>query len=213
MFTGIIHHQGTFKGYRRGKQEIAIEAPSPFLSLEAGESVALNGVCLSLARKERSVLFFNLSQETLQTTTLGFLKSGERLNLELALTLQSALGGHLVTGHVDGIGRLLLRHHSGNSTVYQFQVPPSLMPYVVPKGSIAVDGISLTVAQMKGESFAAAVVPHTEEVTTLKEKAIGSPVNRSVSRGTSRSMAASRTATRTPSSRQPARRVMSSAWA
>lgn len=83
----------------------------------------------------------------------------------------------MVTGHIDGIGRLLLRHAAGNSTIYQFQIPPQLLEYVVPKGSIAIDGISLTVAQIKGESIAAAVVPHTEEVTTLKGKAIGSPVN------------------------------------
>ena len=83
----------------------------------------------------------------------------------------------MVTGHVDGMGRLLLRHPAGNSTIYQFQVPAELMEFVVPKGSIAVDGISLTVAQIRGESFAAAVVPHTEEVTTLKDKPIGSAVN------------------------------------
>jgi riboflavin synthase len=83
----------------------------------------------------------------------------------------------MVTGHVEGVGRLLLRHPAGNSTIYQFQVPPSLMEYVVPKGSIAVDGISLTIAQIRGESFAASVVPHTEQVTTLKDKPIGAPVN------------------------------------
>jgi len=93
------------------------------------------------------------------------------------LRLSDRLGGHLVSGHVDGMGRLLLRHPAGNSTIYQFQVPGTLMQFVLPKGSIAVDGISLTVAKIRGESFAAAVVPHTEETTTLKQKPIGSPVN------------------------------------
>jgi riboflavin synthase len=99
------------------------------------------------------------------------------VNLERALRLSDRLGGHIVTGHIDGMGRLLLRHPAGNSTIYQFQVPRDLLEYLVPKGSVAIDGISLTVAKIKGDSIATAVVPHTEEVTTLKEKAIGSAVN------------------------------------
>lgn len=105
MFTGIIHHQGIFKGYRQGKREIAVEAPLQIPSLGAGESVALNGVCLSLTKREENVMFFNLSLETLLKTTLGSLKIGEKLNLELPLTLQSPLSGHLVTGHIDGKGK------------------------------------------------------------------------------------------------------------
>ena len=125
----------------------------------------------------RGAFVADVSEETLAKTTLGGLQPGGKVNLERALRLSDRLGGHIVTGHVDGIGRLLLRQPAGNSTIYQFQVPRTLMEYVVPKGSVAVDGISLTVAQIRGESFAAAVVPHTEEVTTLKDKPIGAPVN------------------------------------
>jgi riboflavin synthase len=99
------------------------------------------------------------------------------VNLERALRLSDRLGGHLVTGHVDGIGTLVMRHPAGNSTVYQFAVPRELMEYVVPKGSIAVDGISLTIAQTRADGFAAAVVPHTESATTLGAKPTGSKVN------------------------------------
>jgi riboflavin synthase len=177
MFTGIIHHQGTFKGYRRGKQEIAIEAPSPFPSLEAGESVALNGVCLSLARKEGSVLFFNLSQETLRMTTLGSLKIGEKLNLELPLTLQSALGGHLVTGHIDGKGKVLrtMEKKPGKSLTISF--PSELKPYFIPKGSVAVNGVSLTIAELGRSSFDVELIPVTIEKSNLGGLKRGQEVN------------------------------------
>jgi riboflavin synthase len=179
MFTGLIESQGIITRVDRkdGGALLEVYAPEFGRDMAIGDSVAVDGACLTVVKFIRGAFIADVSQETLERTTLGGLKPSSKVNLERALRLSDRLGGHLVTGHVDGIGRLLLRHHSGNSTVYQFQVPPSLMPYVVPKGSIAVDGISLTVAQMKGESFAAAVVPHTEEVTSLKEKPIGSPVN------------------------------------
>ncbi len=179
MFTGLIESQGIITRVDRkdGGALLEVYAPEFGRDMAIGDSVAVDGACLTVVKFIRGAFIADVSQETLERTTLGGLKASSRVNLERALRLSDRLGGHLVTGHVDGIGRLLLRHHSGNSTVYQFQVPASLMPYVVPKGSIAVDGISLTVAQMKGESFAAAVVPHTEEVTTLKDKPIGAPVN------------------------------------
>jgi riboflavin synthase len=142
-----------------------------------GDSVAVDGACLTVAQFQRGAFVADVSDETLSKTTLGALRQSSKVNLERALRLSDRMGGHMVTGHIEGVGRLLLRHPAGNSTIYQFQVPPSLMEFVVPKGSIAVDGISLTVAQIRGESFAAAVVPHTEATTTLKDKPIGAPVN------------------------------------
>ncbi len=177
MFTGIIHHQGNFKGYRRGKQEMAVEAPSPFLSLEAGESVAVNGVCLSLVRKERSVLFFNLSQETLQTTTLGSLQTGEKLNLELALTLQSALGGHVMTGHIDGKGKVLRTMEKKPRKRLTISFPAGLKPYFIPKGSVAVNGVSLTIAELGPSSFDVELIPVTIEKSNLQGLKRGQEVN------------------------------------
>lgn len=179
MFTGLIESQGIITRVERkeGGALIEVYAPEFGRDMAIGDSVAVDGACLTVVKFIRGAFIADVSSETLDRTTLGGSKQGTKVNLERALRLSDRLGGHMVSGHVDGIGRLLLRHAAGNSTVYQFQVPATLMAYVVPKGSIAVDGISLTVAQIKGESFAAAVVPHTEEVTTLKEKPIGAPVN------------------------------------
>ncbi|TLM81338.1 MAG: riboflavin synthase, partial [Actinobacteria bacterium] len=141
------------------------------------DSIAVDGVCLTVAKFVRGAFVADVSEETLGKSTLGGLQQGAKVNLERALRLSDRLGGHLVTGHVDGVGRLLLRHPAGNSTVYQFQVPAALVEYIVPKGSVAIDGISLTVAQIRGESIACAVIPHTEQITTLKDKPIGAPVN------------------------------------
>lgn len=179
MFTGLIETQGVVTHVQKvaGGAKIQIYAPEFGRDMALGDSIAVDGTCLTVAQFQRGAFVADVSDETLSKTTLGSLRQSSKVNLERALRLSDRLGGHMVTGHVDGVGRLLLRHPAGNSTIYQFQVPPSLMEYVVPKGSIAVDGISLTVAQIRGESFAAAVVPHTEEVTTLKDKPIGAPVN------------------------------------
>lgn len=179
MFTGLIETQGIVTRVEKvsGGAQIEIYAPEFGRDMAIGDSIAVDGACLTVARFIRGAFIADVSDETLSKTTLGDVRQSTKVNLERALRLSDRLGGHLVTGHVDGVGRLLLRHPAGNSTVYQFQVPASLLPYVVAKGSIAVDGISLTVAQVRGESFAAAVVPHTEEVTTLKDKPIGAPVN------------------------------------
>ncbi len=179
MFTGLIETQGVITRIDRvaGGAQVEIYAPDFGRDMALGDSIAVDGSCLTVARFIRGAFVADVSEETLAKTSLGGLQQGQKVNLERALRLSDRLGGHLVTGHIDGVGRLLLRHPAGNSTVYQFQVPSHIMDYVVPKGSIAVDGISLTVAQIRGESFAAAVVPHTESVTTLKDKPIGAPVN------------------------------------
>lgn len=179
MFTGLIETQGIITRVDRmaGGAQLEIYAPEFGRDMAMGDSIAVDGACLTVARFIRGAFVADVSEETLGRTTLGGLTQGGKVNLERALRLSDRLGGHLVSGHVDGVGKLLLRHPAGNSTIYQFQVPATLMEYIVPKGSVAVDGVSLTVAQIRGESFAAAVVPHTEEVTTLKDKPIGASVN------------------------------------
>lgn len=179
MFTGIVETQGIITRADRtaGGIQVEVYAPEFGRDMALGDSIAVDGVCLTVAKFVRGAFVADVSEETLTRSTLGGLRQGGKVNLERALRLSDRMGGHMVSGHVDGVGRLLLRHAAGNSTIYQFQVPVPLLEYVVPKGSIAIDGISLTVAQIRGESIAAAVVPHTEEVTTLKEKAIGAPVN------------------------------------
>ncbi|HEY5541123.1 MAG TPA: riboflavin synthase [Coriobacteriia bacterium] len=179
MFTGLIETQGVVTHVQKvaGGAQIQIYAPEFGRDMALGDSIAVDGACLTVSQFQRGAFVADVSDETLSKTTLGGLHQSGKVNLERAMRLSDRLGGHIVTGHVEGVGRLLLRHPTGNSTIYQFQVPPSLMEYVVPKGSIAVDGISLTIAQIRGESFAAAVVPHTEMVTTLKDKPIGAPVN------------------------------------
>lgn len=179
MFTGLIESVGIVTRLDRvaGGGQIEIYAPEFGRDMAMGDSIAVEGACLTVSRFIRGAFVADVSDETLSKTTLGSLRQGGKVNLERALRLSDRLGGHLVTGHVDGVGRLLMRHPAGNSTVYQFQIPVALLEYVVAKGSIAVDGISLTVAQVRGESIACAVIPHTESTTTLKEKAIGSEVN------------------------------------
>jgi riboflavin synthase len=179
LFTGLIETQGIITRAERvsGGAQVEVYAPEFGRDMTIGDSIAVDGVCLTVAKFIRGAFVADVSDETLARTTLGGVHQGTKVNLERALRLSDRLGGHLVTGHIDGVGRVLLRHPAGNSVIYQFQVPRELLDFVVQKGSIAIDGISLTVAQIRGDSIAAAVVPHTEEVTTLREKPIGSPVN------------------------------------
>lgn len=177
MFTGIISCQGIFKGYRRGKEEIAVEAPPRFLPPEAGESLALDGVCLSLTASEGRLLFFNLSGETIRKTTLGSLRIGQRLNLELPLTLQSPLSGHLVTGHIDGKGKVLRVGARTPGRRFTVSFPSELRPYLIPKGSVALNGVSLTVAQLRPSSFDVELIPVTIDKSNLKSLRRGQEVN------------------------------------
>jgi riboflavin synthase len=177
MFTGIIHHLGRFKGYRRGKQEIAIDVPPGLSRLEIGESIAVNGACLSLIKKEKGSFSFGLSQETLQKTTLGALRPGERLNLELPLTLSSLLSGHLLTGHVDSRGKVLKIMSKDKGKRLTVSYPPELRPYFIPQGSVALNGVSLTVADLGPSSIEVELIPVTLEKSNLKDLKRGDSVN------------------------------------
>lgn len=177
MFTGIIHHSGIFKGYRLGKQELVLEAPELSDQLDRGESLAVNGVCLSLIRTEKNSLFFNLSRETLDRTNLGSLRKGERLNLELSLTLSSPLSGHLVSGHIDSTGKVLNIRKRGTEKRMTFSFPRELKPYFIPKGSVAVNGVSLTIAELKSSSFEVELLPITMDKSNLGLLKGGDTVN------------------------------------
>ncbi len=177
MFTGIISSIGVFQGYRHGRREILVEAPDAAPKLEIGASLAIDGVCLSLVRRDGSGLVFGLSKETFERTTLGLLRTGDRLNVELPLTPSSLLSGHLVTGHVDAVGKIarLVAKPPGKRMTVSF--PGELRPYFVPKGSVAVNGVSLTVASLGTDAFETELIPLTLEGTNMGRLRAGDSVN------------------------------------
>jgi riboflavin synthase len=184
MFTGIVQGRGTVRrADRRGGGLRLVVAPGfPFPSPVLGESVAVDGVCLTVASFEGSDgLRFDLVPETLARSTLGDLDVGSRVNLERALRLGDPLGGHLVQGHVEGVGRIARVERRGDEVVLEVALPANLAGSVLPKGSVALDGVSLTVGEVRaegeGESFLVHLVPHTLAVTGLAEKRVGSRVN------------------------------------
>jgi riboflavin synthase len=142
-----------------------------------GDSIAVNGACLTVTRVEDGVLSFDLSDETLGSTTLGWLKPPDRVNLEPSLRADGRLGGHFVTGHVDAVGRIGSRVKEGGMLRFEIGAPRPVMDLLVEKGSVAVDGISLTVVDVLRESFTLVIIPHTAEVTTLGFKGVGDAVN------------------------------------
>jgi riboflavin synthase len=180
MFTGIVETTGrvTALETHAGDRRLAIDAKIfADHGLTPGDSVAVNGVCLTASRLAPDGFFADVSAQTLACTTLGALQVGDRVNLERALTPSTALGGHLVSGHVDGTGSLLARRDDARSVIFDFTVPAALTRYVAVKGSICVDGVSLTVNQVDGQRFGVNVIPHTLEVTTLGELVPGRSVN------------------------------------
>jgi len=177
MFTGIITDRGTFSGYRKGRRALLVEAPGLAVKLAAGDSLAVDGVCLTVAAKERTGLLFDLSRETLEKTTLGGLLPGAKLNLEPALTLATPLSGHLVSGHVDGVGRVLRTSSRPPGKRLAVSFPAALRPYFVPKGSVALAGVSLTIAALGPSSFEVELVPLTLERTNLGLVRAGAKVN------------------------------------
>jgi riboflavin synthase len=177
MFTGIIHHTGVISAFEKlpngARIRLSTTDPEPFTR---GESLAVNGVCLTML-PDAGTLVADVSDETLSLTTLGSLTSGQRVNVERALALGDRLGGHLVQGHVDGVGTLLSIAAEGEFAVYRWSYPREFAELVVSKGSIAVDGVSLTVVEPDGESFGAALIPETLRRTNLGEAEIGGAVN------------------------------------
>ncbi|MCX5833418.1 MAG: riboflavin synthase [Deltaproteobacteria bacterium] len=179
MFTGIIQGLGTVRKMTRQGQDalIGVETVLPLNDLKRGDSIAVNGVCLTITTLSGQVFSADVSTETLARTNLQFLKAGERVNLEKALRLTDFLGGHLVLGHIDGPGKIVERTPKSGSIVLGVTVEEGLGRYIVEKGSIAVDGISLTVNRYAKDRFYVNIIPHTIENTTLSFKKAGDPVN------------------------------------
>jgi riboflavin synthase len=180
MFTGIVQGVGTVRTIepRGGDVTIVFDTGSVTLDdVEPGGSIAVNGVCLTAAAFDRTSFTADVSRETLSLTTLGDWHAGARVNLEKALLAGQPLGGHYVTGHVDGVGEVVARHDDARSVRMVFRVPPGLARYVARKGSICIDGVSLTVNGVERERFDVNLVPHTLGVTTLGTLQAGSRVN------------------------------------
>jgi riboflavin synthase len=181
MFTGIVEGTGrvvTLAVAPGGAGAwLEVEAPWPAGTLAAGDSVAVDGCCLTVAAATPTGFAADLVAETLRRTALGRLAAGDRVNLERPLALGGRLGGHLVQGHVDGVARVLERQAAGEGRELRVELPEALARYVVEKGSIAVDGVSLTVAGLGQGWFAVALVPHTLATTTLGERGPGDPVH------------------------------------
>lgn len=175
MFTGIVEEQGRVRSLE--DRRLAVECGTVTVDAEPGSSVAVNGVCLSVVERSNEALAFDLSQETLSRSTLGALVPGDPVNLERPVTLVTRLGGHLVQGHVDGVGRVEAIDRDGESATLRLSLSDGLARYVVEKGSVAVDGVSLTVSGITNSGFTAALVPHTLSVTNLGLRRPGDDVN------------------------------------
>jgi len=180
MFTGIVQGIGSIRALEPhgGDVTLWIDAGSVSLAdVQVGGSIAVNGACLTATRLDGNAFAADVSRETLAMTTLGFAAPGTRVNLEKALLAGQALGGHYVTGHVDGVGKVISRHDDARSVRVEFEVPEELSRYVARKGSICVDGVSLTVNGVNGRRFDVNLVPHTLELTTLASCGAGTRVN------------------------------------
>lgn len=193
MFTGIVNSTGkvlkiqSFSSsiFSRAKEKVdnvySLSIQSDFRSVSVGESISVNGVCLTVVKKKqekhRLIFTVEISEETLKKTCLSKIQPGDHLNLERALQVNKRISGHFVQGHVDGVGKILSAVPQMNSKWFTFSYPSFLEPFIVRKGSIAVDGISLTIADLQDGSFSVSVLPFTEQNTSLANKKIGDTVN------------------------------------
>jgi riboflavin synthase len=179
MFTGIIEDLGTVESLKPTDQGavITVQTSLPTAEINIGDSITVNGACLTVISKSPGRFAMDVSAETLRCTGLGQLKPGSRVNLERCLTLGKLLGGHLVSGHVDGIGRVVSIKPEGDSKLFTFEVAPAQARYLVEKGSVAIDGISLTIFSIKDSTFSVELIPHSLRSTTLGLKQPGDSVN------------------------------------
>jgi len=178
MFTGIVEELGRVSRVERHGEHARMAIDGAVAAgARVGDSIAVNGCCLTATEVQAERSFVDVAPETLRLTTLGGLQPGDRVNLERALRADGRLGGHIVSGHVDGVGRIGAVREEGNAVVYTFEADESLTRQMIPRGSVAVDGISLTLIRVAPGSFAVSVIPHTREVTTLGGKGVGAAVN------------------------------------
>jgi len=180
MFTGIIEATGTIKTLSKSAEGCCLEIASDKLDFSGtglGDSIAVSGVCLTVTEMQVASFKADVSNETLQCTNLGDLKEGDAVNLEQSLKAESRLGGHLVSGHVDGLATLDNKESDGDSLQLIFSAPPELAHYIARKGSVCLDGVSLTVNWVNGVNFSVNIIPHTASETTIHEYEIGRQVN------------------------------------
>jgi len=180
MFTGIIESIGTIARIERRGGDVRLHVDAGSLGLDdvkLGDSISVSGVCLTAVEIDGAVFTVDVSTETLARTTLGALRDGDPVNLEKAMRLSDRLGGHLVAGHIDGVGRVVSIESDARSQRWLFELPPALARYVAPKGSICIDGVSLTVNEVDGARFGVNLIPHTIDVTTFKTRRTGDAVN------------------------------------
>ncbi len=179
MFTGLVEECGKVDSVieNGSGSDFAIEAPTVASDAQIGDSIAINGCCLTVVAIDGDLLTFQAGTETLSRTNLGRLTSGSPVNLERSLKVGDRMGGHYVTGHIDSVGKVAKREDDGQWAKFWFSVPPALSRQMASKGSVAVDGISLTLVDVEPGRFSVALIPHTLEVTTLGKRKVGDEVN------------------------------------
>jgi len=172
VFTGLIIETGTVEELRQlpGITRLSVKTPTLHKEASLGDSIAINGVCLTVVGIAGSIVSFELSGETMNSTNMGRLNKGDNVNLEPSLAANGKLGGHFVTGHVDDTGKILSIKRSGETIEIEIQALPEILSFLVDKGSVAVDGISLTVVKVKDNSFTLVIIPHTEKITNLGDR-------------------------------------------
>lgn len=175
MFTGIVEEIGKVSSASTAR--LVISARQVVDGIKPGDSIAVNGACLTVTDFDRASFSIDIMPETLQRTNLGQLTAGDGVNLERPTTLGGQLGGHLVQGHIDDIGRIISMEREGEALLFRFEAPPEVMRYTAPKGFIAVDGISLTITEKDNSSFQVSVVEYTRRNTTLSSRKVGDVVN------------------------------------
>ncbi len=179
MFTGIVEEIGTVERIQKGRHSaiLTIRASVVLENTKLGDSIAVNGICLTVTELSGGKFMADVMHETLNRSSLAQLSSGSHVNLERAMPADGRFGGHIVAGHVDGVGTVLRMERDDTAVWYTIGAKPEIMRYIVEKGSVTVDGVSLTVAQVAAEHFAVSVIPHTQQQTVLQERAVGGLVN------------------------------------
>lgn len=179
MFTGIVEEIGSIERIQKGRHSAVLEicAKTVVEDLKIGDSVAVNGICLTVISFHSGGFAADVMHETLNRSALASLKSGSHVNLERAMPANGRFGGHIVAGHVDGVGKVVSTRRDDNAVWYTVQADASVMKYIVEKGSITIDGVSLTVADVEKDRFSISAIPHTVEVTVLSERHAGDLVN------------------------------------
>ncbi|MCL2861252.1 MAG: riboflavin synthase [Firmicutes bacterium] len=179
MFTGIIEEVGIVNRLTKNSKEatLVLEVFLVHVDTKIGDSIAVNGVCLTVTKIENNLLTFFVMNETIEKTSLKYLKTSLKVNLERALLPTTRLGGHIVSGHVDGIGTISNIEKAGDSKIYSIRVEPLMLRYIIKKGSVAIDGISLTVTEIYDTMFKVGIIPHTQTATNLFDKRVGDTVN------------------------------------